>query len=446
MQAGVVLLLLAPSGLWMAYYAQTGTVAGIGFALLAIATGTCVLLGLAIRGEAAICGASPVDDAMLSAVMLGSDRQGHRWTGHGGGDRGFLDLSDYRLGELAGSAGCFRVDWSDSAAAPTSRYSRQTSAFLVPAALSLAAMEALHHDNFRSHLRFLFINFEAPETLAHQRKSEASDYACRSPGCYWDHRRYARVVFSFGRTAREAARRNTCICNLKQLSLALQNYHDTRKSFPMASTSPLVPANGIQKYGAVGSGSPSAESPTNWTAGQQGDGYSWIVQCLPFMEENSLYEKMTAVQDKPVARYGKFADAAFAPSSNLKLEATATNASPFFWSTKISTFVCPSFPGEDEVDSFGDIPKSKVAMGNYVALAATHYRSSPSNHLESLFPVGEAPNAGGHDCTNVTYCGNGGLPFPASGMGRFRKWVYAFKTFAVARRRWQSLPRVAKRR
>lgn len=44
-QAAVVLLLLAPSGLWMAFYAQTGTIAGIGFALLAIATGMCVLAG-----------------------------------------------------------------------------------------------------------------------------------------------------------------------------------------------------------------------------------------------------------------------------------------------------------------------------------------------------------------------------------------------------------------
>jgi uncharacterized membrane protein YozB (DUF420 family) len=44
-QAGVVLLLLAPSGLWMAFYAQTGTIAGMGFALLAIATGMCVLAG-----------------------------------------------------------------------------------------------------------------------------------------------------------------------------------------------------------------------------------------------------------------------------------------------------------------------------------------------------------------------------------------------------------------
>jgi hypothetical protein len=44
-QAAIVLFLVAPSGLWMAYYAQTGAVAAIGFALLGIATGMCVLFG-----------------------------------------------------------------------------------------------------------------------------------------------------------------------------------------------------------------------------------------------------------------------------------------------------------------------------------------------------------------------------------------------------------------
>ena len=220
------------------------------------------------------------------------------------------------------------------------------------------------------------------------------------------------------RTAREAARRNSCICNLKQLSLALQNHYDTRKTFPLASTSPLVPADGIPQYGAVGTASPSAESPTDWTAGQQGDGYGWIVQILPFMEENSLYDKITTVRDNLVTRHGKFADAAFAPSSNLDFQATATATSPFFWSTKLSAFVCPSFPGEDEVESFASIPKSKVATGNYVAVVATHYRSNPSNHLESLFPTGEVANVGGHDCTNVPYCGNGGLPFPGIWNGK----------------------------
>lgn len=46
-----VLCVVAPSGLWMAYYALGGPVAAAGFAALAIATGFCVALGwrLAVR-------------------------------------------------------------------------------------------------------------------------------------------------------------------------------------------------------------------------------------------------------------------------------------------------------------------------------------------------------------------------------------------------------------
>jgi hypothetical protein len=44
-QGMLVLLLLCPSGLWMACYARTGTIAAIGLSALAIATGMCVLLG-----------------------------------------------------------------------------------------------------------------------------------------------------------------------------------------------------------------------------------------------------------------------------------------------------------------------------------------------------------------------------------------------------------------
>ncbi len=44
-QIAQVLFLLAPSGLLMAFHAETGAVAGTGFAVLAIATGICALLG-----------------------------------------------------------------------------------------------------------------------------------------------------------------------------------------------------------------------------------------------------------------------------------------------------------------------------------------------------------------------------------------------------------------
>lgn len=44
-QAACILLLVVPSGLWMAYYAATGAVAAAGLGLLAIATAACVALG-----------------------------------------------------------------------------------------------------------------------------------------------------------------------------------------------------------------------------------------------------------------------------------------------------------------------------------------------------------------------------------------------------------------
>jgi hypothetical protein len=40
-----ILLLLVPSGLWMAWYAETGTVAALGLGSLAVVTAVCVLLG-----------------------------------------------------------------------------------------------------------------------------------------------------------------------------------------------------------------------------------------------------------------------------------------------------------------------------------------------------------------------------------------------------------------
>jgi prepilin-type N-terminal cleavage/methylation domain-containing protein len=224
-------------------------------------------------------------------------------------------------------------------------------------------------------------------------------------------------LFPNVRTAREASRRNACLNNLKQLSIALQNYHDTRMALPLASTAPLVQADGIQQYGAVGTPSPSAESPTNWSAGQQGDGYSWLAQCLPFMEEGDVIrDQTTATEATPVVRLGKLRDAAFSPNSTRNLTADASTTNPYFWSTKISLLVCPSFPGDDDVAPFGKIPTTtglKVGTGNYVAIAATHYRSDPVNTLESGLPTSAGPNAGGKDCDSGRYCGNGGLPFPS---------------------------------
>lgn len=53
LQIALVIFLLTPSGLWMSRYAMTGPIAGVGFAMLSLATGTAAILGwrAAVRKE-----------------------------------------------------------------------------------------------------------------------------------------------------------------------------------------------------------------------------------------------------------------------------------------------------------------------------------------------------------------------------------------------------------
>jgi prepilin-type N-terminal cleavage/methylation domain-containing protein/prepilin-type processing-associated H-X9-DG protein len=65
--------------------------------------------------------------------------------------------------------------------------------------------------------------------------------------------------------AREASRRTRCLNNLKQIGLALQNYHGQYKRFP--------PGSHLLKK-------------------QRDPSISWRVMILPFLEETSLYEQI----------------------------------------------------------------------------------------------------------------------------------------------------------
>jgi prepilin-type N-terminal cleavage/methylation domain-containing protein/prepilin-type processing-associated H-X9-DG protein len=73
--------------------------------------------------------------------------------------------------------------------------------------------------------------------------------------------------------AREAARRMQCSNNLKQYGLALHNYHDTYRTFPM---------------GGVG----------GW-AEQEHYKLSWQARILPFLEQNSLFDMIDWTKINP---------------------------------------------------------------------------------------------------------------------------------------------------
>jgi len=92
--------------------------------------------------------------------------------------------------------------------------------------------------------------------------------------------------------AREAARRNSCANNLKQIGLALHNHHDTHQQFPLG-----------------------------FVANAKNDStYGWATYILPFIEQDNIYENIgdpTAPIDSAVTKGGAIIESFLCPSSIL---------------------------------------------------------------------------------------------------------------------------------
>ena len=124
--------------------------------------------------------------------------------------------------------------------------------------------------------------------------------------------------------AREAARRTSCRNSMKQIGLALHNYHEINNTFPCMLT-----------FGNP-SGSGSSLNMNTW-------GYSWSAMILPQIDQAPLFNVISTV-DSSAAALGWYGFASGPSNSNFPPIGNTTNITPttYGWSAKIPMFVCPS--------------------------------------------------------------------------------------------------------
>lgn len=149
--------------------------------------------------------------------------------------------------------------------------------------------------------------------------------------------------------AREAARRMQCSNNLKQLGLAFHNYESTFKSFPAA-------------YYVWSAPSPAAYNVQ-----------SGILGLLPYLEQANLYAQYD-YRFTPTTSYG-------APFGTANVNVIAT---------PVTTFVCPSSPGDARSRIYTcNIPGGALLPG----MPVTSWQAAPSDYCVTTGVLGRFGDA-----------------------------------------------------
>jgi prepilin-type N-terminal cleavage/methylation domain-containing protein len=155
--------------------------------------------------------------------------------------------------------------------------------------------------------------------------------------------------------AREAARRTECSNHLKQIGIALQNYHDTYRTYPLGSFNLRVawPSNG-----------------SNWRA-----------EILQFIEEGSVYEQLSFTATSHFMAGGAAGGNALLDNEVLR-------------NLVIKTYQCPS----SVLDEIGGLNNTYAMNAHYVG----------NQGCARPVPGGD-PNMGTKDCGHGWSCNNGVL-------------------------------------
>ncbi len=153
--------------------------------------------------------------------------------------------------------------------------------------------------------------------------------------------------------AREAANRTVCRNNLKQIGLALHNYHDSWAKFP--------PGHECHKYNGTGKKNGTISNPYYFA--------NWAIKLLPYLEQDNLYQQYddkvtnSNVKNQPVlATVVKVYSCPSDPFANqLMTPATRPGRDTFTPKYMSSSYRGVCGVDTDEFDQWGGYP-SEVAV------------------------------------------------------------------------------------
>jgi prepilin-type N-terminal cleavage/methylation domain-containing protein/prepilin-type processing-associated H-X9-DG protein len=175
--------------------------------------------------------------------------------------------------------------------------------------------------------------------------------------------------------AREAARRAKCQSNMKNLALALQNYHSAKQRFPIGFVS-------------------QPDSVEAW---------AWSTFTLPYLEEQSIFDRM-----RPSETYLSPVDGSRTGKRNLA-DLFASGKDIEVLQTPLSVFRCPSDSTPDLIPAYTGSLTSSVSCGVVPGSAGPlpKGRISPTEQWERSF-VGNNTPAGFQPSTS-NYVGSKGI-------------------------------------
>lgn len=192
--------------------------------------------------------------------------------------------------------------------------------------------------------------------------------------------------------AREAARRMSCSNNLKQIGIALHNYHDTANRFP---------SSGFQHAG-------TAQEPNTWTSSSKG---SQLLALLPYMEQQPLYDSVPmGGATPPLLDPGQ-------PAGNSEWQAyIQSNAVGSFsfngmqvertWHVPVSTYLCPSYSAMDRWQWGDPANTGHRALSNYAVSIGAQAMPSQGGSCDlypgNIFLTGAAGHANSRSGRDVS--------------------------------------------